>query len=138
MVMGAGCDDARLAFIETISGGGDSEVWPIAAGDNQAAGPERLGDISGAMHRVRYAMFDRWTPFLLTGDLETGAPPVGLQLPRVADDVSDVTIDVRRTATTWQSFRVYDRGECSLLPAARLAGGGTGGLRWDHANPRRQ
>jgi hypothetical protein len=129
LILSGACDDARIAFIEPISGSGESRLWSIFARENQAAGPERLGDISGATHRVRYAMFDRWTPFLLTGDLESGAAPVGLQLPRVPDDVSEVTVDVRRTASSWQSFRVYDRGECSLLlPWQSVASAVFGGI----------
>jgi len=125
---------AQVSYFEPMNTEtGDSNSWllPLTPGAdqgraNQAAGAERLDGLSGTTDRVRYRMLDRYSAFMLSGDLATGTPAAGedfetLQLPACASDPTGASGDrLERTvgvmafdSSKWTSFRVYNRGACS-------------------------
>ena len=124
---------APVSYFEPMDAQGNSNSWllPLTPGAdqgraNQAAGAERLDGLSGTTDRVRYRMLDRYSAFMLSGDLATGTPAAGedfetLQLPACASDPTGASGDrLERTvgvmafdSSKWTSFRVYNRGACS-------------------------
>ena len=88
---------------------------------NQAGDPMRLAPLQGPVDAVRYRMLDRFSAFMVSGDLSTGTPFGGatfetLQLP--ASPPADAsgkrperTVSLTSfTPAKWTSFRVYNRG----------------------------
>ena len=93
---------------------------------NQAGDPMRLAPLQGPVDAVRYRMLDRFSAFMVSGDLSTGTPFGGatfetLQLP--ASPPADAsgkrperTVSLTSfTPAKWTSFRVYNRGACSSM-----------------------
>ena len=112
-----GCDpDEPFRFFEPRNTTGSTE-WPLLFEINQAAGRDRLSILSGRITEVRYSTEpSRHVPFLLRGDIAIGSPLEALQLPPTASSETERITDVTSfDIAKWTSFRVYDRGDCSVL-----------------------
>lgn len=93
---------------------GESEVFPIIRGSNQAAGPDQLGPLANRSTSARYNLTERFVPFMLTGDIAAGTDIGALSLPAVPEGQPDATTFLP-SFPRWSSFRVVDRGDCSFL-----------------------
>jgi len=93
---------------------------------NQAADGARLAELQGNVNFVKYRMLDRYSAFMVTGDISTGTPFGGatfetLQLPASPPPDASGERPVRTVSLTdfrpekWKSFRVYNRGACSSM-----------------------
>ena len=116
---------APVSYFEPMNSQQQSTSWllPLTpAADqgraNQAASLDRLGS---ATQSVTYRMLDRYSAFMLSGDLSVGTPAAGqsfetLQLP--ASPPADASgVRPERTVSLmdfipekWTSFGVYNRG----------------------------
>jgi hypothetical protein len=129
-----GCDEFdEMGYFGLRSDDAD-RLWLVPEETNVGGGPGNLGSIAGNVTEARYALGTQRTAYLLSGNLRTGIGAffdwnLGVfsgtfQTLAAYDPTSDsivvedgVPFMVRDIATgsIWNSFRVYDSGECSLL-----------------------
>jgi len=112
---------------------------------NQAAGRERLAPLQGPVDAVKYRMLDRYSAFMMSGDISTGTPFGGatfetLQLPAspppdASGDRPERTVSLMELhPEKWTSFRVYNRGACSSMQDWQSVAQGFGDALADQLN----
>lgn len=120
----AGCDTLEQTGAFRLRGSSGEKIWLVPDQENVGAGPARLGDLAGGATEVGYAIGTQRTAYLFGGDLAAGIENGPFHtLPAydsssgsivVEDDIPWMVAEVG-PPQTWNSFRVYDSGECSIL-----------------------
>ncbi len=117
----AGCDDLESTGVFRLDGhDGSSKTWLIPDAENVGGGPAHLDTVSSDIQTAWFALGKERSAYLFDGNLAAGIESGGfLALP--AYDPSDTVVEddipynvVEPDRPTYESFRVYDSGACSI------------------------
>lgn len=115
------CDDLEATGSFRLDGAdGTSRTWLVPDAENVGGGPALLGTVASNVETAWIALGQERSAYLLDGNLaagiETGGflalPAYSLTAPIVEDGFPYNVIEPDRP--TYESFRVYDSGACSL------------------------
>lgn len=127
VLIAVGCQDDPAdgtdRYIEFSDGSEPPVRFDVPTSRTQAGGPDELLSISGQVQTVTHNLTNRHAAFMLTGDVlrsqagdVAGSPPSGLLLPTTPSQGADTTVSIQAfDPQKWTSFRVQDRGECSVF-----------------------
>ena len=129
-----GCDDdLENLGIFSLRSDDATRSWMVPDRVNQGGGPSQLASVANNVTEARYALGSQRTAYLFAGNLRNGLgafidwslwvwtgtyqvlPAYDPSSPSIVleDGVPWMVVDVAQPS--WNSFRVYDSGECSLL-----------------------
>lgn len=117
-----GCTGTPTPFVEVQSASG-TWMFVTPATDGSAHGQSEWGaTVTGPLTGIRHNLSSRYAVFAFLGDITQQPVTIGdlpadghtVFFPSVTD-TAGVTFALPSVGSkTWQSFRTYDRGECSL------------------------
>lgn|GEM_PF-7043735 len=117
-----GCDDLESTGVFRLDApGGASKSWVIPDAENVGGGPTLMGPLASNVGEAWYALGEERSAYLFDGDLASGIESGGFLALPAYNASGPITEDggvpynvVEPDRASYESFRVYDSGACSI------------------------
>ena len=117
----AGCDELEATGSFRLDGlDGTSRTWLVPDAENVGGGPAHLGTVSSSIDTAWIAIGEERSAYLFDGNLAAGIETGGFLALPAYDPSGPIVEDgfpynvVEPNRPTYESFRVYDSGACSI------------------------